>query len=150
MGSRKEFYSGKHAGTMVDPEVSLERRCMLGRFPVVLWACPPLKDIYQSRREHLAHIPRLNSVKRVRQNRCLLSSLAWQYPCHTGVDDTTTILVNLVSYQDAGKVGVRRMGCPSLEKENRKEIEACLLDRVEPRHQSDTHRWEIGSSGHRN
>ena len=34
-------YSGEHAGTMVDPEVSLERTCMLGRFPVVLRACLP-------------------------------------------------------------------------------------------------------------
>ena len=30
-------------------------------------------------RRFLAHIARLDSVKRVRRNRCLLSNLAWQY-----------------------------------------------------------------------
>ena len=33
---------GEHIGTpMVAPEVSPERTCMLGRFPVVLMVCPP-------------------------------------------------------------------------------------------------------------
>ena len=78
-------YCKEHAGMMVDLEVCPERISMLGRFPVVLWACPPLKDIElcHLRQELLSHIPRLNSVKRVRRNRRLLSNLARQYPYHT-------------------------------------------------------------------
>ena len=44
---------GEHADTMFDPTVSPEQACMLGKFPVVLWACPPQKDTHQLMRGSL-------------------------------------------------------------------------------------------------
>ena len=97
----------------------------------------------------LAHIPRLNSVKRVHRNHCLLKNLACRYPYYIGTDDTTTILVDLGSYQNAGKVK-QFYATITLGNEQSEIFEACLSNRVEPRHQPDIHRWESGGSGCRN
>ena len=61
---KKGGYCREHVGTMVVPEVSPARTCMLGRFPVVLRVCSPGRT-YRKPRQLLAYIPRLNSVKRV-------------------------------------------------------------------------------------
>ena len=94
-------------------------------------------------RKLLAHILGLNSVKRIRRNHCRLSNLASQYPFYIGVDDTITIPVYPIFYQNAIREKVARLrhafiGC---EKKKSKIFEACLFDRAEPRHQPDIHRW---------
>ena len=53
-------HCGEHAVTMVDPEVSPEQTCMLGRFPVCLGPVRPTKDTYRSWRDYFPTSRRLS------------------------------------------------------------------------------------------
>ena len=66
----KTEMGGEHVGTMVVPEVSPERTCMLGRFPVVLWVGPPLKGICKNRGSSLP-----TSLTKLRET-CVVGTIA--------------------------------------------------------------------------
>ena len=53
-----------------------------GKVSSVPWIRPPNKEHIPIVARLFAHIPLTFSVKRVRQDHCLESNLAWQYPYH--------------------------------------------------------------------
>ena len=107
---------------MVDPEVSPEQTCMLGRFPVVLWAKPPLKghDISIEATPCPHSSTRLLETSSSEQVPPEQPRVAILYPHHTGVDDTTTMLVYLASYQDVVRKIERRLGYATVVVEKKK------------------------------